>query len=260
MFRTRDFLLLFVTIVFLLTAIGATLLTRGGSEEQAAAVLMFVTDNPQEFTAELYQPEKLSREERLALMRQKIAESTEVSFLSPEVDEFSEEETDPAEGVVVEEEVPVDIVLCSNHQRYQGLWVPQGVQFREQEGARLVYRELPPLSVVDTDGSASEPQQEVLLQLPLRPTPLARPACLDSDVVGIAQDGSLIRNNEMGLYSVFGDSTLIGYARDGFPMYGVTTTSTDVCGGAMVSGEYRYYLSEQRETVLNCFTAQPVLF
>jgi hypothetical protein len=256
MFRTRDFLLLFSTIMFLLVAIGGTLISRGGTDEQVATVLTFVTDVPQEFTAEVYQSEKLSREERLALMRKKIADNMGVSVLSPEVDNLPVEEIEDEQDLVVEEQVPTDIMLCSNYQRYQGLWVPQGVQFREQEGARVVYREVSTLPVADI--STPEPQQEVLLELPFRPTPLARPACLDGDVVGIAQDGSLIRNNEMGLYSVFGDNTLIGYARDGFPIYGVTNTSTDVCGGVMVAGEYRYYLSEQRETVLNCFTAQPV--
>lgn len=256
MFRTRDFLLLFSTIMFLLVAIGGTLLSRSGAGEQTATVLEFVADTPQEFSAEVYEPEKLPREERLATMRQKIAESTEVSWLAPEVAEPTVEEVEE-EPVVVEEE-SASIMLCSNHQRYQGLWVPQEVQFLEQEGARLVYREVSPAPIPGPDTPVLEAQKEVLLQLPLRPTPLAQPACLDTDVVGIAQDGSLIRNTETGLYSVFGENTLIGYARDGYPIYGVTVASTDACGGAMVAGAYRYYLSEQRETVLNCFSAQPV--
>ena len=84
------------------------------------------------------------------------------------------------------------------------------------------------------------------------------PTCLYSDVVGIAQDGSLIRNNEVGLYSVFGSDTLIGYALDGFPIYGKIKESGDKCGGSVVNGQYRYSLSDQREFILNCFSAPPV--
>jgi hypothetical protein len=82
---------------------------------------------------------------------------------------------------------------------------------------------------------------------------------LPTDVVGIAQDGSLIRESEMALYGVFGGETLVGYALDGFPIYGSNPgAATDHCGGMMVGGQYRYYLSPERDSVINCFAGVPV--
>jgi hypothetical protein len=83
---------------------------------------------------------------------------------------------------------------------------------------------------------------------------MANPTCLPHEVVGIARDGSLIRNDEAALYGIFDDTVLIGYALDGFPIYGQTVDRPlDQCGGAMVDGSYRYYLSEERDHVLGCY-------
>jgi hypothetical protein len=76
-------------------------------------------------------------------------------------------------------------------------------------------------------------------------------------VVGIARDGSLIRNSDAELYAVFGPEVLIGYLLDGFPLYGASNLPTDACGGAEIGGSYRYYLSPKRDWVISCFTAAP---
>jgi hypothetical protein len=88
--------------------------------------------------------------------------------------------------------------------------------------------------------------------------PLNSESCVASDVIGIATDGSLIRNNEVGAYGVFGGGTLVGYALDGFPIYGVSEQKADICGGAMVGGQYRYVISSERATIINCFAGAPV--
>jgi hypothetical protein len=97
-----------------------------------------------------------------------------------------------------------------------------------------------------------------VLQLPTRTTPSTNPTCLASDVIGIATDGSLIRNNEVGLYGIFGADTLIGYALDGFPIYGAGVGAVDACGGVVVSGVYRYQIQLKNETIINCFAGTPV--
>ena len=79
-----------------------------------------------------------------------------------------------------------------------------------------------------------------------------------SDVIGIALDGSLIKNNEYSLYSIFREETLIGYALDGFPIYGQSEVSTDECGGILADNQYRYYLSKERKAVLYCYSGTPV--
>ena len=88
---------------------------------------------------------------------------------------------------------------------------------------------------------------------------MAGASCLSSDIVGIALDGSLIRNGEHTLYSIFGAETLVGYALDGFPIYGaIGAPVTDNCGGTAMAGEYRYYLSSERTGVIGCFSGESV--
>jgi hypothetical protein len=158
-----------------------------------------------------------------------------------------------------EESVAAEPLLCPTYQLYGGSWIPAGLSIEVVEGARLVTRQRPPSASVSASGTlALAPDRVVLLQLPIRLSPSATPSCLPSDVVGIATDGSLIRNGEGGLYGVFGAETLIGYALDGFPIYGMHDIRGDICGGAVVAGQYRYHLSSTRDTILNCFSAPPI--
>lgn len=260
MFRTRDFILIFVTVVFLVVAISATAWQqRSGSETQVDTLQLVETDD-QEYTAQLSTPETLSREERLSEMRRKIAESGKLTLSDPET-----VTTEPSAEVEVSE-LPAGAVLlqCPSYQLYSGQWSPAGIQFEVTEGARLVYRETVTEQRSDPLATSSTPEmvtdREILLQLPLQPVKLAQSTCLPSDVIGIAQDGSLIRNTEVGLYGIFGANTLIGYALDGFPIYGTSDAPTDSCGGSVVAGAYRYSLSQERDVILNCFAAQPASF
>lgn len=252
MFRTRDFLLVFGAVVFLLVAIGTTIVSKQvGTREQSAAI-EFSAVPDQSYVAELPSDKTFSRSERVAEMRRKIAEAGNIAVAAPETAE------DEVVASAVETEVLADTTVvatrlqqCPNYAAYTGVWSPQGITILTSEGARVVYKTVP--SVVP----GTEMSKQVVLQLPLYPIQTT-PTCLLNDVVGIAQDGSLIRNHEVGLYGVFGEQTLIGYALDGFSIYGTSGQSTDACGGTVVAGEYRYYLSDTRETVLNCFSATPV--
>jgi hypothetical protein len=257
MIRTRDFLLIFSAIMFLLTAIGGTVFGRIHTNVQTATVIEFVTDTREEFSAEIPQSETISREDRLLSMRQKIADSEAQPWLEVEPEPIISEVTVSDEDEENQQDIVVGISKCSNYFTYRGVWAPQEIQSSVSEGARIFYREIIVSTPQDSTSSPTELQQEVILQLPLYPLINTQSSCLSSDVVGIAQDGSLIRHNESGLYSVFGESTLIGYALDGFPIYGVTDVATDECGGVVLAGEYRYHLSETRDSVLQCFRATP---
>jgi hypothetical protein len=250
MFRTRDFLFIFVTVVFLVIAIGVTLTREYFDADGVATVVTYVETTDQEYFAELDEKVPHSREEQLVEMRRKIAEAGALNLLPPETTVVA-----VAEEEEVEEEFAVsqtDVQKCPGYANYSGYWSPQGVQIELSEGARIVYRATEQATI-----STSTAARDILMQLPAYPI-RAGSSCLPSDVVGVAQDGSLIRNTEVGLYGVFGEHTLIGYAIDGFPIYGVSGAKTDACGGVVIAGEYRYNLSDDRESILNCFAATPV--
>lgn len=260
MLRTRDFILVFVSVGFLVLAVGVTWVSQDNNPE-ASSVLQFNETNTTEFTADTYVPAELSRAERVAQMRQKIANSDAVIVSADE----SVVESDVLDDVLSEDQEMVLSVLqqCSTYSPFVGAWPAQGLLIEQVEGARVAYTQsviTAPIDPLSTSTVVQMPivERKILLQLSASPFITSSPSCIASDVIGVAQDGSLIRNNEAGLYGVFGSQTRIGFALDGHPIYGVTDLQTDMCGGAMVDGLYGYYLSEDRDTVLNCFMSKPV--
>jgi hypothetical protein len=77
-------------------------------------------------------------------------------------------------------------------------------------------------------------------------------------VIGISKNGSLIRNTDVAGYGSFGGDTLVGYALDGFPIYGAADKRTDICGGLMEDGQYRYQISNSRDTIITCYVGSPI--
>lgn len=264
MFRTRDFVLIFVTVVFLVSAIGATLWHKNIATDVRSTDIKLVEETSADHMAVVDSPESFSRQERLENMRKKIADGQGMVFTAPAADET------PA---IVEEELSVEDEIesvigaemkCPGYVEYTAPWSATGVNIESVEWARVVFREVVTEPVTDQTATAtsevlpSKTDREVLLQLPTQPVNLSQPACIPSDVVGIAQDGSLIRNSESELYGVFGADTLIGYAIDGFPIYGTSDIQTDACGGIITTEGYRYFISSERDEILGCFRAAPI--
>jgi hypothetical protein len=260
MFRTRDFILVFVIVIFLVLSIGATVIQKNMNALEATTPITFTDVNNQEYVAETYKPDGLSRAERVEAMRKKIASSETVILSAAE----PEPELESLGTTTEPNERSLGVQLCSNYSPYMSTWNSQGLQIELVEGARIVYQEVlvstPEIVSSTTETQSPQRDRDVLLQLPANPFILGAESCIATDVVGVAQDGSLIRNNESGLYGVFGDQTLIGYALDGHPIYGTTDRELDVCGGAEQAGLYGYYLSTDSETILNCFVSLPVSF
>jgi hypothetical protein len=268
MIRTRDFLLFLSAVFFLSSSIAATMVadTIGLAGSQAGAVRVATeADIPPPVVpmgALLGEPSTIDRAANLAAMRERLA-ALDLGAAPVSVTEA------PAlpvgESMDTLPDAVTDLQTCTTYSEVAWADMP-GVQFRIAEGARLLYRTLAPASapvITDTPGTSSAPVSEVpaevvLAQLPVRELPMPSPTCIPHDVVGVALDGSLIRNDETALYSVFGPDTLVGYALDGFPIYGTSGLPTDDCGGMVVGGTYRYYQSAERKTVLNCYAAVPV--
>lgn len=252
MLRTRNYAL--VTGLFALVAFASAAVYSFPAvflQSQAAGVA-FVDSPEATFTATVASQESVSREDRIAELRKKIAgRSVETVAMVEESEVAIEEDLKPEVIAAVEK----DEMRCSNYQKTAVAWSSSGVMISEVEGARLVYREGTPTVV----GSTSVPTKNVLAQLPLRSTPTSSGNCIASDVIGISVKGSLIRNNEVLAYATVGQGAIVGYALDGFPIYGGNATgATDVCGGATVAGQYRYVVSSEQRTIINCYSGTPI--
>lgn len=257
MIRTRDFLLFLSAVGFLVLAITVT--AKGGEQSAFSNDDIFSETDEVIYEAVLPENEPDKRSERLDDLRKKIAkldiESTNLASVVTSVTDDISVETEEEETVLDEEVAPV-IDTCSGYMTKNIDWSTDGLKFEVAEGARIIYRDLDNFSGVSTTSSLG---REIVLQLPVRSMPLSSKKCLSDDVVGVALDGSLIRNNEYAIYGIFGAETLIGYALDGFPIYGMNDSAkTDQCGGFMEVGQYRYYLSSSREGVLGCYSGLPV--
>lgn len=261
-FLTRDFALFLGLVAFLISGITATVARDVSWGVQNAAVVTFADEMVVEeaMSAVVSPPAADMRKERIVQLTRKVRDFLSTAPSTPEeevvVTETSREVLVPVAGTVL---------TCQEYGQSDPLWVPQGLQFEVVEGALLVFRErenlLSPEMVATGTVVSREPliEREVVLQLPHRLFRASQDTCIATDVVGIALDGSLIRNHEQAAYGVFGSETLIGYALDGFPIYGVADFTTDTCGGSDQEGEYRYYLHKDRPGVLGCFAATPVV-
>lgn len=115
---------------------------------------------------------------------------------------------------------------------------------------------------VSTSSTDSVPTTEVVTLLTLKAYPVKQTytSCVSGEVVGVTVQGELIHNYDAQLYATTHSEELLGYARDGFPIYGVYEGEVDACGGYQHSNGYRYTLTKERDVVLNCFFNTPSAF
>jgi len=248
------FLILGISVtVFLKSSAGDSLFSKTSApllEKGVTLATVVETDFGQENKEENTDNNTFSREENLKNMRAKIAnnanllkEAESSPLLIPK--ETKKDKTEESEE---NNSVSGKIKTCSEQIKLGSSWVASGISFNEVGAVR---------EVIKTDLNTGA--EKTVAWLPAFKSSGGAENCLNSSVVGIALDGSLIRNNENSLYSIFSKETLLGYARDGFPIYGLNNTAKlDTCGGVMEGGQYRYYLSAERDGVLGCFSAAPI--
>jgi hypothetical protein len=254
--RTRDYALGLSMIVFLLVGIGVTLLQQGFVLPTGLSAAVFVA-NPSDapVTASVSSEVEISREERIASLRKKIAAlGTLESEPSPEAEQVAASST--AAATVAVSEIVEN--RCAAYAPFGGVWDSRKILMSEAEGARIVYRETESPSAASGTAPVAAKTKQILMELPVKSLPPASSHCIPTDVVGITTNGTLLRNDERIAYGSFDAGTLIGYALDGFPIYGSSNTQTDTCGGVVVGGQYRYYLHPERTTMISCFAGKPI--
>jgi hypothetical protein len=247
MLRTRDFILFIVVVAFLLLGISSSLL-RGGLDS-TVAVVDFVIPSQQAAVVTTTDTELTpDRAGIIARLKAKIADSELLSSAQPSV-------TPAEDTAATTTDEPTSEGIVTTLQRCGGasdglataaLWPTSVVTIAVGEGARVVTTE-------------TEFGLQSLLQLPLAPQ-ASGPHCLDSEVIGVTVHGSLIFNTDAIVYDTTSEATLIGYARDGFPIYGRSSTPTDSCGGYAHPSGYRYVLGDERPFMIGCFTGLPTQF
>ncbi|PJC55911.1 hypothetical protein CO026_03205 [Candidatus Kaiserbacteria bacterium CG_4_9_14_0_2_um_filter_41_32] len=256
MIRTRDFLLFLISVTFLLVAIGTELVKNAQIDlvENQPEIFTFFDQEPTSYSAEVIAVPD-TKSEKLAALRLALVEYDSI-ISAPLKEEVVADEIIPPPDTTVVAPAKVVIQLCKNYRPGFVPWTTDKIFSEEREGVRIFFTKS---SLHEPSLTSTVSDEVVYAVLPIRSLPLTKSTCINGDVIGIALDGSLIRNAEQKTYGVFGEATMIGYALDGFPIYGVASSKdTDVCGGIIVESSYRYYLDKKRDGILGCFSGIPV--
>ncbi|MFT7507279.1 MAG: hypothetical protein ACI92I_000422 [Acidimicrobiales bacterium] len=263
MIQTRDFLLFILVLLFLSVSISATLFKSDEEPQIASESSGLKVDDTEAQHIEATMPDDaFDRDLYIMQLRKKLAANDEQRIEpspSVEASDVSSESID--DGVLQKCLYPDDALSIAPR------WPLTGVEVQEKEGARLVYVSEQIVVVGTGITSASGTVEEIvettvtpLLQLPLHPQIQNEVACVPSEVVGVTSAGILMFNGDVNSYRKVPENVLIGYARDGFPIYGVYGAEVDECGGYQHSTGYRYVVSKDVDYLVGCYKAPPVSF
>jgi hypothetical protein len=259
MLRTRD-LVLFVVIAFFLIIAIATTVVRDTSIPERYSVAFNDADST--VGLETTAPESLlDRKSVINRLREKLQNSTERIAPAASVEAPEEEEGAKQQKRGVQRCLYPDDALSMVPQ-----WPQTDVGITVQEGARLVSFSETVVIPSSANTASSTVSEEVvttvtpLLQLPLTPLKQVDASCVPSEVVGVTSGGGLMFNGDVNAYRKTPENALIGYARDGFPVYGVYEGEVDQCGGYEHPSGYRYTISTERDYIVGCYTGVPSSF
>lgn len=259
MIRTRNFLIYMCTLVFLVAAVGYTILGDMSSGAQVVATELERTPSAASAYGAVASATPDDRAAYVAWLRGEIAAGEGYHPDTPVTLETVDETPPQAEVVELPAVTERSPQLCGTQENVGsvlGSWNPDAVEVRVVEGARIVLG----ADTVTEDDTAPVPATP-LLQLPIRTVRAAADSCLPHVIAGVTEDGTLIGNGDASAYRGYSADMLVGYALDGLPIHGAAPgLALDACGGTNTPSGYRYHLRADEPFVLGCFAATPATF
>lgn len=261
MIRTRDLVVFVAVLLFLLLGVVFTIIhdTEIGLGTLPVDLSMLSSTSPT-FVAE-GEKREINRDDIITRLRNALLlKETEVEP-QPSV----EESAGQIEGEVAQdEEKNTEVQYCSTYDDTQNVvrsWPLNGIAVVASASAReVVHAQVQQAAQSASSTATSTQTTRTLLKMPLLPIADGNEYCIPGEVVGVTTSGSLMYNKEVAFYRGYGPEYLIGYARDGFPIYGYYEGAVDACGGYVHPSGYRYSITNSRDYVLGCYSAQPSSF
>ncbi|MFM2381295.1 MAG: hypothetical protein RLZZ76_62 [Candidatus Parcubacteria bacterium] len=261
MIRTRDVFILMMAILLVGIGIIVTIFLHPDSFSKTATLLLLSSPTETQFSVEGGHAEK-NRNATIERLRSLIAQGGTTITPSPSVESTVPEASQST--TTAHEQTQSSLLLCGGDDSLalKAQW-PASVSVQIENGERIVSVSVT-TETSAVSSSTTVPTDVTIVQKKLlvtRAFPVKRgtPECVPGSVVGVTASGGLI-TNDASFYGEYGAESLIGYARDGFPIYGFYEGAVDVCGGYQHVNGYRYTLSKERSTVLNCFYSTPSSF
>lgn len=261
MIRTRDLVLFVLSLLVLVLAIVVTTLS---TTKQTTPTLSTGTEDNTSYTAIAPPTSVLDRGAILNRLRELIARDTSLTDAFQNVEPTANEATSSDQTSTLIGSQPTYCLYPDDVLPRLGSWPLTGIQITTDGINRqlIVKDNNASTPVLMATGTAPQVTVEpaTLITFPVLPTKLDQPACLPSEVVGVTNTGVMIFNAEIKQWLSVPANTLIGYARDGYPIYGSYEGEVDVCGGYDHPAGYRYTIGRDRPYLLGCFTATPQSF
>lgn len=275
MIRSRDLVIFVCVLLFLCLGILITHLKATYFPLFLGSPVVFNLEANAPTTFVAIAPSKTNnRASTIERLKNALALNTEVIRVNPSVEtdtaltatETSEEQDDTS---VVD--TNARILSCGTTDDSLALmseWPRSAVRIEVKDGMRMiVHRDEKTALVLFATSTAStseiiqnEPVVTTLLEMEMYPRVQGTSACVPSTIIGVTSLGALLSNSDASFYKNTASDVLIGYARDGFPVYGVYEGIVDDCGGYMHGEGYRYTIRKDRNFVLGCFVAVPKSF
>jgi hypothetical protein len=273
MLRSRDLFIFAGIIILLALGIGLTLIFDSSSTLFTTLTSFEGTPSASTTFSASTDTQAVDREGTIARLRKLLSQADISNTPSPSVEEVhtdvqtattSSTGFDVSNPTVMMCPGPDDTLLASQN------WPLQDTAIIVKNGTRIVVHTSVTEETVTNSGTSTasstqtspfvSPVLTSLLRMPEYPPVLDAPSCVHGEIVGVTQSGFLIANKDAVSYKGRGADDLIGYARDGFPIYGVYDGEVDSCGGYTKNGSYRYSIAKDRNFILGCFVGLPLLF
>ena len=257
MIRTRDLILYFLVVIFLLIGIGTTVLRH-------LSVAVEINDTDVQFVEGVAGKVTVNetdttpnRSETIARLKQKIMAGGAELRAEPSSGEEDNEAKETEETVAAAtstsscQSVPLSVDFTN--------WPEQGLELKVVEGVRVIIHSAVE-SVAVGSSTTLGTSTKTLLTLPISRVRGDAEVCVDTPVVGITPALTLIKQTEASQYQNHGEFSLIGYALDGYPIYGLIAGESvlDACGGVVTPAGYQYHIRQAATEVLGCFAGNPV--
>lgn len=268
MIRSRDLVVFVCIVCFLVLGIGLTLVFKDRVHQLATFDYFGSTPvSPSTFTAG-DDSKKIDREGTIARLRRLLAQSDTLHMPSQDKEVTKSETTASSTSATQHELTTLTIMQCTGSDDGQNIaqhWPLQDTTVTVQNGTRVVlHTEVVQDEVLEGAGTSTIQTSHTvitpLLRMPEYPPVLSKPSCVQSEVVGVTQSGFLIFNKDAVSYKGRSADDLLGYARDGFPIYGVYEGKVDSCGGYSKHGSYRYSIAKERNFIVGCYVGLPLPF
>lgn len=259
MIRTRDFLLYMLVLVFLLIATSYTGLAKQDAREWTApADSIPVPSEEDVYTAEVFSGDAQSAS-ALERMREKIAAGKGEIIGAPPVMTSVDtlpSQSDAATTTLMQTTGTQYCSVAYTHHKVAN-W-PPGTNVVTNDGVRQVLYQT---QTEETVGSSTQmvTHNEVWSEVPIRTVRTAFDSCLPDMTIGITTTGQPLSNSAGMLYQTYAAADIVGYARDGFPIYGpvLDESGLDSCGGLYAGGQYQYHVRAGTADILSCFAGVP---